>query len=632
MARDKYSIRDAYRRLGPYLVRYRRQAVLVVLLGAVAAVGSKANLVFLKPLINLLFRTEPVGQAAADGVPLTILDRLDLWFQSSLENLTLFGLDSKQSAVVLISGLLLVSAALFAAIQFFFLRLSRMLGVWLVTDLRQDLAEHVLGLGMRYHSGRRLGDLLSRLTADVGTSLRILTLVVEELVQEPFSIVAAFVVAYSASPTATLGMLLFLPILAYPVVKLGPKVRRRSAKSMAKLGDTTQAMTQMLSGIRVVKAFRMEDREAEEFRRVNQEFVHQIDKMVKTQATSLSFTAFFAQGGIGILIGIIALVNMWRPLFSDAGSMMTFFGAIWLMFTSVKRLTKAVSLIQTSMGSTERVFEVFDLEPEIGARGDETPFEGLKQGIRFEAVSFDYEVGEDPALRDVSFEVQRGERIALVGPSGAGKSTLSDLVARFYDPTSGTISVDGRDLRDYRLPDWLDHLAIVSQTPFLFQTSLRQNVRYGRPEASDAEIEEACRAAYLDDFLSTLPQGLDTPVGEAGTRLSGGQAQRVTIARAILRDPDVLILDEATSALDSQSERRVQEALENLMRGRTTFVIAHRLSTIRSADCILVLEGGRVVERGRHEELLAVGGLYASMWHLQGGATPDLEPAGSPSA
>ncbi|RMH03833.1 MAG: ABC transporter ATP-binding protein [Planctomycetota bacterium] len=611
--------RATYRRMLPYLRRYRRQAALSVLLGALAALGSKANLAFVKPLVKRLFPMAPPA-----GAESTVLDRFDLWIDRTLDGASVFGLSPDASAVVLVAGCLLLSALVFSLIQYAFLRLSRMLGVWMVADLRQDLAEHVLRLGMRYHSGRRLGDLLSRLTADVGTSLRLLTLVVEELVQEPFNIAAAFVMALMAAPTATLGMLVFLPVLALPIVLLGPKVRKRSQKSLAKLGDTTQAMTQMFSGIRVVKAFRMEDREAEEFRRVNQEFVRQTDRMVRAQATSLAWTNFLAQGGIGVAIGLIALANhlLAGALFTDPSSMMVFFLAIGFLFTGVKRLTKAASVVYSSMGATNRIFEVFDLAPEIVERNGARPFPGLREEIRFENVGFDYGGGDGPAVTGISFTVRRGERVALVGPSGAGKSTLLDLVARFYDPTEGRILVDGVDLRELRLADWLDRLAMVGQRPFLFQTTLRENVRYGRPGASAEEVEAACAAANLQDFVDALPDGLDTQAGEAGARLSGGQAQRVTIARAILRDADVLLLDEATSALDSESERRVQAALENLMAGRTSFVIAHRLSTIRSADRILVLDRGRIVEEGTHEQLLDRNGIYARMWRLQaeGGA------------
>lgn len=617
MAR-RAKFRETFRRLGPYLQRYRKTALLILVLGAVAAAGGRLTLILIDPLVNLLFDQQEVE---LEGAPaeLSLLDRFsDGWLMPKVDGHSIFGWSPEVTSVAILVAIMVAAAVLFSVLQYLFLRMSRMIGIWMIVDLRQDLAEHLLRLNMRFHGGRRMGDVVSRMTADVSTSLRLLNILVEELIQGPFNILASLFLAYAAAPTATLAMLIFIPLLAWPVMKIGPRVRRRSTRSQEKLGDTTQSLMEMLAGIRVVKAFRLEHFEAEEFRKANAEFVHQTDRMVRAQAASRGITAFLAQAGMGIIVGAMVLVQLaGMEIFSDAGKMTLFFLGIGTMFAHVKRLSKALSNIFVSLGATDRIFEVFDIPVESDRQDEGEDFGRIESEIVFDRVSFEYEGGDRPALDDVSFRVRRGERIALVGPSGAGKSTLLDLLARFYAPTSGSIQVDGRDLESLRRDQWLDRLAVVSQRPFLFQTTLGTNVRLGREGASDQEVEQALQAAQLGELLTELPDGLQTDVGEQGARLSGGQAQRVTIARALLRDADLLLLDEATSALDSESERKVQEALHRLLTGRTAFVIAHRLSTIQDCDRIFVLAEGRMVEQGTHDELLAAQGAYARMWALQ---------------
>jgi len=603
------------RRLLPYLKKYKAQAVAIVLLGALSAVGSKITIVLLKPLMSLLFQ-ESAEDLSDSVLDVFVRESLDPW----LQQLDWFGWGVQVSSAVALMGSMVVVGLIFSATYYFFLMFSRMLGFRMITDLRQDLAEHVMSLDMRYHSGRSMGDLLSRITNDVGMSLRVLSILVEELIQDPFHIIALLFVSWAAAPAATLGMLLFLPLLAWPVLKLGPKVRNRSRLSQQSLGDTTHSLMQMLSGIRVVKSFRAEAREAKRYRAANDEFLHQTKRMVRAQALTLGISSFLSQGGIGLIFGLMVLASaLFTPLFSSASSMMIFLVAMGSLFAHVKRVTRAISIVYSSSGAAIRVFDVLDMKPEVVDAAQAAACPILSDGITFDEVVFDYGVGEGPAVQGVSFEVKRGERIAFVGASGSGKSTLLDLVARFYDPTEGRVCVDGQDLCNVHRPDWLDQLAVVQQSPFLFQTTLRENIRYGRPEASDEEVLQAVKRAQLAEFVKELPEGLDTLVGDDGARLSGGQAQRVTIARALLKDAEVLLLDEATSALDSESEKRVQEALEQLMQGRTVFCIAHRLSTIRGADRILVLDHGRIVEEGSHDALLSLGGNYAQLWALQSG-------------
>ena len=586
--------------------------------------GGRATLLFFKPLTDRLGLGEATGQDdTASMLERFTSETMEPW----LATFTDWGLPEGVSQVIVMLLMMSALALVISVIQYCFLRMARMLSVRMVTDLRIDLADHVMKLGMGFHSDRRLGDLLSRLTVDVAASLRVLSVLLEEIVQSPVAILASLFVAWAAEPTATVGMLILIPVIALPIAKIGPRIRRRAKKSQDSLGDTTQRLTQMLSGIRVVKAFRMEQQEVANFRHANDEFVHETGRMIHAQATSLAVTAFFANGGIGLVLGLLVILHLTLvasgqgAIFSGAGTMVVFLTSIGMLMAYVKRLTRAFAAIYGSLGSIDRVFEVFALDADADDKPNAIAFHGLKQGMRFEDMGFTYPDAEGPALSDVQLDVARGERIALVGLSGAGKSTILDLVARFYEATEGKILVDGVDLRDLRKSDWMDHLAVVQQQPFLFQASIRDNIRYGSLDASEEDILAACKAANLSETLAHLPDGLDTQVGDSGARLSGGQAQRVTIARALLKDADVLLLDEATSALDSESERKVQEALENLMEGRTTFVIAHRLGTIRSADKILVLESGRIIESGTHDDLIAKNGSYAKMWALQVGGS-----------
>jgi len=618
LAKSGTSLLGAYQRVMPYLSKYKASVAAVIVLGAVAALGSRFTIVFIKPLIDRL-HLDPGEAPTADPASSSALNKFtDAVLEPWLATFGDWDLDPGVSQAIVLVSVMLGMAIVFAGVQYVFIKVSRMLSVYMITDLRQDMASHVANLGMGYHSGRRLGDLVSRMTADANTALRILNMMIEEMVQSPFNIIGSLLVAYAAEPTATIGTLVFLPLLALPVIKIGPRIRRRARKSQDSLGDTTQLLTQMLSGIRVVKAFRMEEREAQEYRKANDEFVVQTRGMVRAQAVSLAVTAFFANGGVGLVIGALVIVHLAIvEIFHDVGTMFAFFIAIGTLFAYVRRLTRAFTGIYASMGSLDRVFEVFDLQPDMRINPDAQSLEKVNQQIEFCDISFSYPGAPEKAIDGLSLTVKRGEKVALVGLSGAGKSTLLDLVARFYDVDSGAIKVDGVDLRDIKQDDWLRQLAVVQQQPFLFQASIRENILYGRPDASEEQLQQAIDAANLRDTIDQLPDGLETQVGDSGSRLSGGQAQRVTIARALLKDSEVLLLDEATSALDSESEHKVQVALANLMEGRTSFVIAHRLGTIRAADRILVMEFGRIVEEGSHDELVAANGPYSHMWKLQ---------------
>jgi len=375
-------------------------------------------------------------------------------------------------------------------------------------------------------------------------------------------------------------------------------------------------MLQMFSGIKIVKAFRMEETESRRFRGLNDDLFHREMKVVKIQELSKSITELFNNFtyilfmGIGIYAIMKAMLGLTLPV------LVAFLALATTLYRPIKNLSRAYNNVSESMAGIERVTEILDLDPGTpGQEGSETLTE-IRKDICFEHVSFSYD-GQQTVLKDIDLEVAKGETVALVGRTGVGKTTLSDLIPRFYDPTKGRILVDGVDIRSFSRDSLLRHIAVVTQEPFLFDTSVEENIRYGRPDATDEEILQAARAAFIHDRILALPEGYNTRVGDRGARLSGGERQRITIARAILRNPSILILDEATSSLDAESEQWVKKAVDNLMEGRTTVAIAHRLSTIRNADKIVVLEDGRISMTGRHEELMRREGLYRELCALQ---------------
>jgi ABC-type multidrug transport system fused ATPase/permease subunit len=380
-----------------------------------------------------------------------------------------------------------------------------------------------------------------------------------------------------------------------------------------------QVLTEMLQGIRTVKAFRAESRELERYREINASYLEHSMGMERTVATARASTILFSHFAMAGLVVGFCWISLRLNLFESGSQWMQFFGGLALAYTHVRHVLDGVTRVQSASGAADRLRAILSEAEDVVERADALPVRGLGTGIRFESVSFAYPDAECDAVADLDLAIRPGETLALVGPSGAGKSTVLDLVARFIDPRVGRITIDGRDLRGLQLDDWVGQWAMVGQVPFLFHATIEENIRYGRPEATREEVVAAARAAHVHDFILTLPHDYATQVGEAGAKLSGGQRQRITIARAILKQAPLLLLDEATSSLDTESETLVQDALDQLMRGRTVIVIAHRLSTIRRADRIAVLEAGRLVQLGTHEKLVAVEGVYARLFAMQDG-------------
>jgi len=600
----------------------------VMLLASVVTIGEKAPLLLLQPLFDrVLFPagTEEgtAGAARLLGQAHAFQERLNDWFFGPAGSIV--SVDDKTAmlwkVVLAAAGL----TALAALGSYVFTLVSRWVALRMVIDLRMRLARHLLGLSMRYHGERRFGDLLSRVSSDVTTTLGVVNIVFKDLTREPLLVLASMGVAFAAAPLPTLAVLVLLPLVILPIAVLGRRVKKRSRRSLSRLGASVEVLTQMFQGIRTVKAFRAEQRELARYRQVNEEYLSTSLKMVRAVATIQASTTMLSQVGFVVVLLLVGLGSIHYGLFTSGGEMLQFFGGVATVYTHVKRITSAANHVQEAAGAAERLQQLLDEPEDVVERPGAVTLASLGRGIAFERVTLRYPGQEEPALREVSIDIRPGETLALVGASGAGKTTFVDLLARFLDPSEGRITIDGHDLREVSLDAWTSLYAMVGQVPFLFHTSILENIRYGKPDASMAEVEEAARAANIHDFILSLPDGYQTPVGDMGARLSGGQRQRITIARAILKGAPLLLLDEATSALDSESEAVVQEALDRLMVGRTVIVIAHRLSTIRHADRIAVLAHGRLVELGSHAELLERGGVYARLHEVQFAAPKGVE-------
>ena len=483
-----------------------------------------------------------------------------------------------------------------------------------VRDIQNDLYSKVLSQSVGYFRQARTGDLMSRMINDVMILSHQIVNVLLDLLQSPILVVSSLGLAFWIDWQLALILLVVVPLLAIPMQMMSRRIRKASRRAQEKRADISSVLVETLTGIEVVKAFNMEDYERSRYAGETHSLLRKEMRIRKNRAYSTPTTEMGASFGIAAVI----LIAWWRmsldPTFGlgDLGQIAATFT---IMIKPLDRFWKARFVLGEMTEAGIRIFTVMDRQPSIQDSPNAVALPENWQRIRFENLSFAY--GSEPVLCDIDFVVERGQKIAIVGKTGAGKTTLVSLLARFYDPTEGRILIDDFDLRDLRLASLLKQIGIVTQRNILFNDTIARNIAYGRPDIPQSEIEKAAHAAYADEFIEELPQGYDTMVGEMGTRLSGGQAQRLAIARAILKNPPILILDEATASLDTASEQKVQKALDRLMANRTTFAIAHRLSTILNADRILVLYEGRLVESGTHREIYELGGYYQQLYDSQ---------------
>ncbi|MHB1193447.1 MAG: ABC transporter ATP-binding protein [Longimicrobiales bacterium] len=481
-------------------------------------------------------------------------------------------------------------------------------------DLRDRVYDHLVGLDLAFFGRVRMGQIVSRLTTEVELLRTLVTAELSRMVSAGFEFAVAVTAMVLISWKLTAAAFVVIPgamVVWGPLVKV---LRRRDRRVLDMGAEVNVHIQETLSGIRLVKASGAEDRERRRFHRLTGDYFRHFLRAEVARSLAQPLTEMLAAVGTVVLLWYGAWLVVDGEL--TGAQFVGFLGLSLKLYAPVKNVAKFPATAQPGLVAAERVFEFLDAPAEIRDRPGARPFPGLEREIAFEGVSFSYREGE-PVLRDLSLVVPVGTVVALVGPSGAGKSTLLDLLGRFHEPGSGRITLDGVDIRDLRVADLRRQLGIVSQETVLFHDSVRANIAYARPDATEDDIVRAAQAAHAHDFIARLPAGYDTLVGERGTRLSGGERQRIAIARAILRDAPILVFDEATSSLDAESERLVQDAIGRLLEGRTVFVVAHRLSTVRRADQIVVLDKGRVVERGDHASLLASEGLYHRLHELQ---------------
>ena len=617
------------RRLLVYFQRYRVRALLALLAMGVVAVSTVALLFLLQKVVDEVLGAGAsagmggLGAAGATAKAGSFLSELDRWYRAGRDAAVAAGLDVRWAV-----PLLLLLALLAKNVFSYFSELElNTIGLAMVRDLRRDAYRKLLDQSSRFYAQVSTGDLISRMLSDV------------ELIQSAFGtkltdfvqgiLTMALVLVYVFSVNARLSFVVFIvaPLVLLPIIDNARRLYRTSTSSRERIGEMGSILGETLRGQRVIKTYAMEDFEAARFQTANERYFRVSRRTVGLQALNSPLMEVLA--GVGLAAIFVYAAGQIAGGVMTVGGLFSFLFALMMMYKPLKDVTRTNMALQLALSSAVRIFELIDGENEIAQRPGARELAPFSSELRFEGVSFRY--ASEPVLRGIDLAIRRGETVALVGPSGGGKTTLANFLPRLYDPTEGRITFDGVDLRDATLASLRRQISLVTQETILFDTTVRANIAYGRPDAPEEKVRAAARAACADEFIERLPQGYDTPVGEDASRLSGGQRQRLAIARALYKDAPILILDEATSQLDAESEALIGKALTNLMKGRTTLVIAHRLSTVRRADRIVVIEAGRIVESGSHAELLAGKGLYRRLHDMQFFAESDTlaaEPVG----
>lgn len=601
-----------YLRLLEYVWAYR--AMLFASLGLMVAyaVVDGFSVVLLIPFLRVLFQEGDVAQAIPPA-PDAPLARLEHAFEYEL-----FAWLAEPSPLATLTNVCLLIVVVYlvkSVLGYLQLWLPEIVIERGVRDLRDRMVAHLQDLSFRWYQRTRAGELLSIFANDTQLLSWALRTGLFRVGRNVLEAAVTLAILLLISWKLTLVAVAILPPIMGIVVAIARKLRRVNRERLAAFGDVTSALQENVTGIRVVKAFGAEERERERFARENRRHYRNVVRVQKYALMGTPLSEFLLAAAIVLVLYVGGRMILVEGTL-DPEPFIVFIAAALKLSSPIKYLSKLNEDVQPGLAACDRIFGVLDTEPEVVEPADPVPIDGFRDRIEYENVSFAYEEEAGPVVHDVTMTIEKGEVVALVGPSGGGKSTLVDLLPRFYDPQEGRILFDGVDLRHARLADLRAQMGNVTQEVILFHDTVAANVAYGA-EADPERLRDAARAANALEFIEAMPDGFDTVLGERGIRLSGGQRQRIAIARAIYRNPPILIFDEATSALDAESEQAVQEAIARLLENRTVIVIAHRLSTVLHADRIVVIDRGRIVERGRHEELLAKGGRYSQLYELQ---------------
>lgn len=604
---------DTFKRLLAYAKPYRRFWPSYLTLSILSVLFGVANYALINPLLTVLFTPDDVQQVTVLPEFAFSVDYANALFQYYLTKVML--------AKGVLRGLVFVCLILVSAS--FLSNLTRYLSqrvlvnmkTHIMKKLRHDLFVKVTGMDVGYYHSQRKGDILSSISNDVNEVQNSVASSFHIIFREPLLVLGFLVGLFYMSPQLTIVTLITLPVSALAIGGITRKLKRKAVITQTLLGRIISQFEEAISGIRIIKAFNAQGYVQDSFENINDEHKRVSRSMFSRQELASPLSEFLGISVAAVVLfcgGVLQIngqLNMTLPEF------IVYIGFYWRVLEPAKAMANAYASIQRGLVSGRRVLAILDQESEIKDQKNAVALTEFKDSIEFQNVSFRYET--EPVLKDISFTIPKGKMVALVGPSGAGKSTIADLLPRFYDISEGHLLLDGIDIDRYHLPDLISQMGIVTQEAILFNDTVYNNIAFGMPGVTREDVIRAAKIANADEFIVQLEDGYDTNIGDRGAKLSGGQRQRLAIARAVLKNPPILILDEATSALDTESERLVQDALTTLMKNRTSLVIAHRLSTIQHADEIIVLQQGEIVERGNHETLIKQGGLYSHLCYLQ---------------